>query len=108
VAEIDGRVVGYCYYCTYRIKVAYDRTLETTIYVCPTAQGCGVGSALYQRLIEAARENGIHSLIACVGPDNLGSVKLHEKFGFRLVGYLKEVGWKFNAWQDRSYYHLLL
>jgi phosphinothricin acetyltransferase len=82
--------------------------METTIYICPTAQGMGVGSALYQHLIDHARVQKVHSLVACLYNGNIVSMKLHEKFGFRHVGDFKEVGWKFDAWQDVAYFQLML
>ena len=67
-------------------------------------QGAGVGSALYRSLFARAREMGFHAIVAVVGPDNAGSVRLHERAGFALVGTAAEVGWKFGQWQDRAFY----
>jgi L-amino acid N-acyltransferase YncA len=108
VAETDMGVQGFCYYNTYRPKAAYITTMETTIYIAPTAQRTGVGSLLYAHLIDVARANKLHALSACIGGENPGSIRLHEKFNFRHVGDLKEVGFKFGQWQDTHYYQLLL
>lgn len=104
----DSKVIGFCYYGTYRPKAAYDRTVETTIYIATRAHRSGVGTRLYTRLIEEARLRGMHSLIACIGGENPGSRRLHEKLGFRHVGDLLEVGFKFEQWQNTHYYQLLL
>ncbi len=67
-------------------------------------QGAGVGSALYRALFARAREMGVAAIVAVVGTDNAGSVRLHERAGFALVGTAVEVGWKFGQWQDRAFY----
>ncbi len=67
-------------------------------------QGAGVGSALYRALFARARAMGVAAIVAVVGTDNAGSVRLHERAGFALVGTAVEVGWKFGQWQDRAFY----
>lgn len=47
VAEEDGRVLGYSGTMRFRVKPAYDRTVETTIYCAPESVGRGVGAQLY-------------------------------------------------------------
>jgi L-amino acid N-acyltransferase YncA len=108
VAELEGAVVGFAYYNTYRPKHAYAKTVESTIYLSPTIHRRGVGTALYRHLIATATTAGMHAMIACIGGDNSASEALHRKCGFRHVGDLHEVGWKFDAWQDTHYFQLRL
>lgn len=101
VCEIkEGEIAGFAYYLPYRPKSGYARTKETTIYVAPTWHRKGVASLLYESLIERAKSRGVHALIAVLGGKNEPSERLHEKFGFRMVGHYPEVGFKFGEWVD--------
>lgn len=108
VCESEGRVQGYAYYLPYRPKQGYDRTKETTVYVDPKAHGEGVGTLLYEELIERARRAGVHALMAVLGGKNLASEALHRKFGFELRGSFPEVGRKFGAWVDTYTFQKIL
>lgn len=108
VCEDAGRPVGYAYYLPYRSKPAYSGTKETTIYIDPEYHRKGVGSLLYEELIERARRAGVHVLIAVLGGKNLASEALHKKFGFELVGHEREVGFKFGDWVDSYTFEKIL
>ena len=56
VAELDGKVVGYCYAGPFRLRAAYRYTVEDSVYVSPEAVGAGVGKALLAALIARADE----------------------------------------------------
>ena len=78
------------------------------VYVDPSCQGRGVGTALYARAIEEARGRGLHALIAVIALPSPASVALHERFGFAEVGRLRDVGRKFDRWVDTALFELLL
>jgi L-amino acid N-acyltransferase len=59
-------------------------------------------------VIAAARENDVHALMGAIDATNAGSIALHERLGFRHVGTLPEVGFKFGRWLDLAFYQLLL
>jgi phosphinothricin acetyltransferase len=101
VAERSGEVVGYAYAAVYRTRPAYRYAAEDSIYVRHDLGGQGIGAALMPALIEACAAAGIRQLIAVIGDSaNVGSIRLHEKFGFARVGVLPAVGWKFERWVD--------
>ena len=100
VVEEDGQVVGYATSGRFRAKAAYDRTVETTVYVHPDHAGRGHGSRLYDALLDAMDEEGVHLCVAAIALPSPGSVALHESFGFRPVGVLTEVGHKLGRWVD--------
>lgn len=100
VFEEEGRVLGYCYAHAWKERAAYSRTLETTIYLAPEAQGRGIGTRLMGRLIEACREGGFHALVACITGGNEPSIALHRRLGFRQVSCFPQVGRKFGRWLD--------
>jgi phosphinothricin acetyltransferase len=108
VAESDGRVLGYCSLSHFRPKPAYDHTVESSVYVDNACHGQGIGKALMRAALARAQRLGHHVVIAGITAGNEASVRLHESLGFRRVGQLREVGRKFDRWQDVHFYQLVL
>jgi L-amino acid N-acyltransferase YncA len=101
VAEVRDEVVGFSYASPYRARSAYRFTIEDSVYVAADAQGTGVGSALLTELIARCEVGPARQMIAVIGNSaNDGSVRLHERLGFRRVGTLAAVGFKFGHWVD--------
>jgi L-amino acid N-acyltransferase YncA len=101
VAEINGKLAGYAYAAVYRARPAYRYTVEDSVYVDNNHAGLGVGSALMPSLITGCAQAGRRQIIAVIGDsENFGSIRLHEKFGFKRVGLLPAVGFKFGRWVD--------
>ena len=102
VAEADGKLLGYAYAGPYRARPAYRNTVEDSIYLDTAAQGRGVGTMLLQALIRECQARGFKQMVAVVGGgyENPGSAKLHARCGFREVGVLEKVGYKFDRWLD--------
>lgn len=98
VCEEAGAVVGYCYAHPWKERAAYARTLETTVYLAHGACHRGIATALMHRLIDACRQRGFHTLIACITDDNAASIRFHERLGFTAVSHFHEVGRKFGRW----------
>jgi len=90
VAEEAGRVLGCAYSSRYREHPAFDRTIEVSVHLASDVRSRGVGTALYTRLFEALRGQGLHRAVAGIGLPNDPSVRLHKKFGFREVGVFDE------------------
>jgi len=108
VCEHDGIVIGYAYLNNWRSRVAYDITLETSIYLDHQATGSGIGYILYKELIQQARNINLHSLIGVISLPNPASQKLHKQLGFQLIGNFKESGTKFNQLIDVEFWQLML
>lgn len=101
VAERQGRVVGYAYATPYRPRPAYRHTIEDSIYVEHGLNRLGIGRALLVELIQRCEQGPWRQMLAVVGnSENTGSLALHERLGFRIVGTLKSVGFKFGQWVD--------
>lgn len=103
VADLDGRVVGFCTYGEFRENrrwEGYRFTAELTIHVAPGHQGAGIGRALMSALVDRARADGLHTLIAAVDGDNAGSIEFHEHLGFVQSARMPQVGFKFGRWLD--------
>ncbi len=71
-------------------------------------RGRGIGRLLMQPLLEAARQRGLHAILAGIDAENEASIRLHTAFGFVKVAHFKQVGFKFGRWLDVIYMELLL
>lgn len=101
IAEVDGEVVAYSYVSPYRQRSAYSNTVENAIYVHPEKRISGIGYKLLSAVLDLCEKTDIKQIIAVIGDsDNLGSIKLHKKLGFRKVGTFRDVGFKFGRWLD--------
>jgi L-amino acid N-acyltransferase YncA len=101
VAERNGAFAGYAYAGPYRTRPAYRWTVEDSVYVAEEAQRRGVGRALLQRLISESEARGFRQMIAVIGDSaQTPSIALHQVAGFRIIGTLESVGFKFGRWLD--------
>jgi phosphinothricin acetyltransferase len=78
----------------------YRGVAEVSIYISARARGKGIGRSLLSRLIEVAEENGVWMLQANIFPENVPSIALHQKCGFRIVGRRERIGQRDGVWRD--------
>ena len=104
VAERDQRVIGYATISPWKPRSAYRFAVEFGVYVAPTAQRSGAGTALYRDLFARCVAAGIHTVLAGIALPNDASVAMHERLGFTHVGTLREVGCKFGRRIDVGYW----
>ncbi|UXX84078.1 GNAT family N-acetyltransferase [Roseovarius pelagicus] len=100
VATDAAQVLGFATCFPFRGGPGYVRTLEHSVILAPQARGQGCGRALVFALQDAALGAGARHLIAGVSGENLGAVEFHKAIGFRQVGVLPGVGYKFGRWMD--------
>jgi phosphinothricin acetyltransferase len=101
VAGHEGHVVGFAYAGPWRLRPAYEWTVEDTVYVDHEAVGRGIGRQLLEVLVERCTALGKRQMIGVIGGSAIeASVGLHEALGFHRVGTLEGVGWKFEEWLD--------
>jgi phosphinothricin acetyltransferase len=108
VAEVDGKVVGWGSLSCFHKRAAYSKTVENSLYIHPDHRRQKIGSALLADQITRARQLGHHTILAIIDSDQIGSITLHERFGFSKNAHLKELGFKFNRWLDVVYMQLIL
>ncbi|WP_421763643.1 GNAT family N-acetyltransferase [Ekhidna sp.] len=108
VMEIDKEIVGYAYATQWKARVAYSKTVETSIYLHKDQGGKGYGKPLYNELMSQLKLLGYHAIIGGMSLPNEASQALHEKIGFIKIAEFKEVGFKFNQWIDVGYWELIL
>jgi phosphinothricin acetyltransferase len=104
VATGEAGILGYTYSDRFRPRPAYEATVETSVYVAPEHVGRGVGSALALALVRELETEDVHRACAGIAMPNPASVRLHERLGYRRVGYFSEQGRKFGRYWDVSWY----
>ena len=100
VAERDGEVAGWVAVVPYSRREVYRGVGEVSVYVAERVRGHGVGRALLEAVIESARNGGLWTLQAGVFPDNVASLALHRRLGFREVGVRERIGQLAGEWRD--------
>ena len=100
VAERAGVVVGYAYAVPFRKRPAYRYCVKHSVNVRSDQLHLGIGRRLMATLIDACAAAGFRQMIGYIDAANSASLGLHEQFGFRQVGYLPAVGFKFGRWTD--------
>lgn len=93
-------VLGYAKSGVWRDRAAYAWTAEVGLYIDPAARGRGLGTALYEQLLNQLRMHNFRSAVAGITLPNAQSIGLHKKFGFEHVGTFADVGWKQGEWHD--------
>lgn len=107
VAEHEGRLIGYAYTHPFVGRAAYDRAVETSIYVREDQRKTGVGKKLYSALEAVSKAQNILNMNACIGyPETedpyltKNSVQFHAHMGYRMVGEFYKCGYKFGTWYN--------
>lgn len=100
VAVNEDGVAGYATFGPFRPHEGYRLTVENSVYVRTDLRGLGIAGLMMTPLIEAAEKLGLHAMVAGIEAGNRASIRLHERFGFREVARMPEVGTKFGRWLD--------
>ena len=108
IEDEAGTLLAFGSFGTFRAYPAYKYTVEHSVYVHQDHRGKGLGVQVMRALIEAARQRDVHAMVGAIDAANQGSIALHERLGFKPVGTLPQVGFKFGRWLDLAFYQLLL
>jgi phosphinothricin acetyltransferase len=100
VADAGGEVVGWAALSPVSERCVYGGVAEDSVYVADSAQGRGVGRALLEELVRRAESDGVWTIQAGIFPENEGSIALHERCGFRVVGTRERIGKHHGVWRD--------
>lgn len=96
----SGPVLGWIAVSAVSARRAYRGVVEHSVYVDPAAVGRGVGSALVRAVIASTEAAGIWTIQSGVFPENLASLALHRRLGFRVVGTRNRIGERNGVWRD--------
>ncbi len=100
VALLDNHIVGWAALSGVSSRCVYAGVAEVSIYVATEAHGQGVGKGLLQTLVRTSEEAGFWTLQSGILDGNAASIALHEKCGFRVVGYREKLGQLEGVWRD--------
>lgn len=95
----SGQILGYALLAPWKPKAAYRFTVENSIYLGPASTGKGLGTALMAELLDRGRAAGLKEVVAVIADRGAeASIRLHESFGFKDIGHMGKVGFKFGRW----------
>ncbi len=100
VVEISQKVVGWVALSPVSDRCVYEGVAETSVYVHPDFKGMSIGTLLMNKAIEESEQHGIWTLNAAVFPENVGSLTLLKKIGFREIGFREKIARKNGKWKD--------
>jgi L-amino acid N-acyltransferase YncA len=100
VVERQGQVVAWAGAGAYRTRPAYAGVAEHSVYVARAARGAGAGRAALDALCRAYAERGFWKIVSRIFPENVASLALHERCGFRVVGVYERHGKLDGQWRD--------
>ena len=103
VYEQDGEVLGFVVLLPVSPRPHYSGVAEVSIYIREDCLHRGIGTALLMHMKEAARSHGYWTLYSSIFSVNTASIALHEKCGFRNIGYREKLAKnRFGHWQDTT------
>lgn len=100
VAVEDHGVAGWAALSRVSDRCVYGGVAEVSVYVSGSHKGKGIGTLLLQNLIAESEKNGIWTLQAGIFNENIPSIRLHEKVGFRVIGCRERIGKLNCTWRD--------
>lgn len=80
VAKINNDIVGFA-----GIKVVIDEADIMNIVVRKDKRKSGIGSALFNSILNYAKSNCIKKITLEVNEENVSAINLYEKFGFKTI-----------------------
>ena len=100
VATLNNEIVGWAALSAVSSRCVYGGVAEVSVYIATDSRGKSIGSMLLQELIKQSEQNNFWTLQSGIFPENKASIALHEKHGFRILGYREKIGKMDNLWRD--------
>ncbi|RLJ80198.1 GNAT family N-acetyltransferase [Pedobacter alluvionis] len=100
VAVIEDDIAGWAALSPVSSRCVYAGVAEVSVYIHEGHRAKGVGTALLQRLISESEQDNIWTLQSGIFPENVASIALHERLGFRKIGYREKIGKMDGVWRD--------
>lgn len=103
VAMYNNEVVGFAVLSQFSKRKVYKGVAEVTVYVDNNYKGKYFGETLLKALIEQSESNGFWTLQAGIFSENIASIELHKKCGFRVVGIREKIGQRHGKWHNNHF-----
>jgi len=100
IAKIEDEIVGWAALAPVSAREVYRGVAEVSIYIKQNNWGQRLGENLLKHLVTASELAGFWTLQAVIFPENVASIKIHEKAGFRVVGRREKIGKMDTVWRD--------
>ncbi len=100
IATEKDEVLGWAALTSVSSRCVYAGVAEVSVYVAANARGKNIGTLLLKELVHQSEEVGYWTLQSGIFPENKASIYIHEKNGFRMVGYREKIGKMGNLWRD--------
>ncbi len=100
IATINGDIVGWAALSPVSSRCVYGGIGEVSVYVSQEFRGNHIGEILLRKLIADSEKNELWTIQSGIFPENIASIKLHEKVGFRKIGYREKIGELDGIWKD--------
>lgn len=100
VAYEGKQILGWCKLTPVSNRSVYKGVGEVSIYIDPHAKGKGVGNLLLKQLIVTSEKEGFWTLESKIFKENIASINLHKKNGFRIVGIREQIAQLDGVWKD--------
>ncbi|SIT98199.1 phosphinothricin acetyltransferase [Epilithonimonas bovis DSM 19482] len=96
----NNKMLGWTALTPVSSRCVYAGVAEVSVYIAQNERGKGIGKILLNELIKQSEANGIWTLQSGIFSENQSSIRLHEKCGFRMVGFREKIGKKNGIWKD--------
>jgi L-amino acid N-acyltransferase YncA len=100
VFEENGIVLGWIALSPFSARQVYQGVAEVSVYVDTYHHRKKIGSYLMEEMIISSERNGIWTLFSSVFPENEATLKLHQKYGFRIIGTRERIAMLDGKWRD--------
>jgi L-amino acid N-acyltransferase YncA len=106
VCEYNQQIIGYVYSGKHRTRIAYQWTVECTVYLSAGFHRLGLARILYKALFDILKLQNMINVYAGITVPNIKSEEFHKAMGFYIIGTYKNIGYKFNKWHDVTWFQL--
>jgi phosphinothricin acetyltransferase len=93
-------VAGWAALSPVSARAAYSGVAEVSVYVGEGARGRGIGHALLVELVMRSEAAGLWTLQASIFPENVASLSIHARCGFRELGRRERIAQHHGRWRD--------
>lgn len=98
----NNTILGWAALTPVSSRKVYAGVAEISVYIDINFLGKGIGSKLMDKVIISSEEQGIWTLFSSIFPENIATIKLHKKFGFRVIGTREKIAKLDNKWRDTT------